>query len=127
MLWTEQRQRDEPDPDDVFQALEDRTCREIITELDEPKTVAEIAESCEIPLSTTYRKVERLDKASLVTQRTEIRHEGHHRARYRVNFATIIVLLSQDHSLELEIERPRSDPKEGLVTLWSELRRETQT
>lgn len=125
MPWTGQRRRDEPNPDDVFQALEDRTCREIITELDEPKTVAEIAETCEIPLSTTYRKVERLDEASLVTGRTEIRHEGHHRARYRVNFATIVVLLSRDHSLELEIERPRSDPEDGLVMLWSELRRET--
>lgn len=125
MPWMGQRRRDGPNLDDVFQALEDRTCREIITELDEPKTVAEIAETCEIPLSTTYRKVERLDEATLVTRQTEIRHEGHHRARYRVNFATVVVLLSQDHSLELEIERPRSDPEEGLVTLWSELRRET--
>lgn len=129
MPRTGQHRRDEPDVNSVFQALEDRTCREIITELDEPKTVAEIADDCEIPLSTTYRKIERLDEASLVTQRTEIRHEGHHRARYRVNFATIVVVLSQNHPLELdlEIERPRSDPEEGLITLWSELRRETET
>lgn len=127
MPWIDHHRRDSPDPDDVFQALEDRTCREIITELKEPKTVAEIAESCEIPLSTTYRKVERLDEASLVTEQTELRRKGHHRARYQVSFATIIVLLAQDHSLELEIERPRSDPENGLVTLWSELRRETET
>lgn len=127
MPRTGQHRRDEPDVDSVFQALEDRTCREIITELDEPKTVAEIADDCEIPLSTTYRKIERLDEASLVTQQTEIHREGHHRARYRVDFATIIVLLSQDQSIELEIKRPRSDPQEGLVTLWSELRRETET
>lgn len=125
MPWTEQCQCDEPDPDDVFQALADRMCREISPELDEPQTVAEIAESCEIPLSTTYRKGERLDEASLVTQRTEIRCEGHHRARYQVNFVTIIVLLSQDHSLELKIECSRSDSEDRLVTLWSELRRET--
>lgn len=119
------QQRTEPDPDDVFRALEDRTCREIVRELDEPKTVAEIAETCEVPLSTSYRKVEKLEEASLVTRRTQIRSGGHHRALYRVNFATIVVLLTQDRALELEIERPRSDPEEGLVTLWSELRRET--
>lgn len=127
MPRTGQYRRDEPDLDDVFQALEDQTCREIITELDEPKTVAEIAQTCDVPLSTTYRKVERLDEASLITQRTEIRREGHHRVRYRVNFATIVVLLSQNQSLDLEIKRPRSDPEAGLVTLWSELRRETET
>ncbi|MDL5362309.1 helix-turn-helix domain-containing protein [Halalkalicoccus sp. NIPERK01] len=117
--------RDVPDPDAVFRALDDRTCREIITELGEPRTVTEIAERCDIPLSTTYRKVERLDEASLVTQQTEIRRGGHHRALYRADFVTVRAFVSPERSLDVAIDRPVSEPQEGLVSLWSELRRET--
>lgn len=119
------RRHSEPELDVVFRALDDQLCREIITELDEPMTVAELSESCEIPLSTTYRKIDRLDEASLVAERTEIRRGGHHRSLYQVNFVTLVVALSRGQSLKLEIERPRSSPQEGLVSLWSELRRET--
>lgn len=118
-------QQDETlDVEQVFQTLDDQHCREIITQLEEPKTVADIAESCDIPLSTTYRKVEQLDEASLISQQTEIREGGHHRARYRLDFVTIFVLLSNDQSIDVEVERPVSDPEDGLLSLWSELRRE---
>lgn len=119
------RQDESLDVEQVFQTLDDQLCREIITQLEEPQTVTEIAESCDIPLSTTYRKVERLQEASLVSQQTEIRQGGHHRARYRVDFVTIFVLLSNDQSIDIEVERPVSDPEDGLLSLWSELRRET--
>lgn len=118
------RQDETLDVEQVFQTLDDQHCREIITQLEEPKTVAEIAESCDIPLSTTYRKVEQLDEASLISQQTEIREGGHHRARYRLDFVTIFVLLSNDQSIDVEVERPVSDPEDGLLSLWSELRRE---
>lgn len=119
------RQDETLDVEQVFQTLDDEHCREIITQLEEPKTVAEIAESGDIPLSTTYRKVERLDEASLISQQTEIREGGHHRARYRIDFVTIFVLVSNDRSIDVEVERPVSDPEDGLLSLWSELRRET--
>lgn len=125
MRGTGRQRPNAPELDVVFRALEDQLCREIITELDEPMTVAELSETCDVPLSTTYRKVDRLEEASLVTERTEIRRGGHHRSLYQVNFVTLVVVLSQGQSIELEIERPRSNPEEGLVSLWSELRRET--
>lgn len=61
------RQDETLDVEQVFQTLDDQHCREIITQLEEPQTVTEIAENCDIPLSTTYRKVERLDEASLIS------------------------------------------------------------
>lgn len=125
MIRTGGRRRDAPDPDAVFRALDDGTCREIIAELDEPQTVTEIAEHCDIPLSTTYRKIERLDEASLVTQRTEIRQGGHHRALYRADFVTVRAFVSPERSLDVAIDRPVPEPQEGLVSLWSEMRRET--
>lgn len=73
MRGTGRQRPNAPELDVVFRALEDQLCREIITELDEPMTVAELSETCDIPLSTTYRKVDRLEEASLVTERTEIR------------------------------------------------------
>lgn len=114
-----------PDPERVITVLDDDACREIVSALEEPMTVREVADEADVPLSTTYRKLERLTDTSLVSETMEIRSGGHHRARYVTNFDRVAVELDDDRDFRVEIERPLSDPERQLVGIWSEVREET--
>ena len=57
---------DTPDLERIIGVLDDADCREIISLLEAPKTVPEIADEAELPLSTTYRKLDRLTEAGIV-------------------------------------------------------------
>lgn len=110
---------------DVLDALEDQDCRNILRLLEEPLTVNELTERCEIPQSTMYRKLDLLSDASLVEERLEVRADGRHTRRYAVNFDEVRLSLTDDRSLDVEITRERPAPEERLSELWSEVRKET--
>ncbi|MFB6198530.1 MAG: helix-turn-helix domain-containing protein, partial [Halobacteriaceae archaeon] len=63
----------EPNLQTVLDALDDQDCRKILEKLEEPMTAAEIAEACDIPISTTYRKLDLLSEGSLVSEGTKVR------------------------------------------------------
>lgn len=113
-----------PDLQTLLEALEDPDCRAIVETLVEPMTAQEISEASSIPLSTTYRKLDLLSKASLVDEITEIRGDGHHTTRYAVNFQALKIAL-HDQEFDVEIERPARTADEQLAHLWSEVRKET--
>lgn len=50
----------------VLQSLDDSTCREILTRLDEPKSASDLREDCGLSSSTVYRKLELLRESALV-------------------------------------------------------------
>lgn len=110
---------------DVLDALDDPDCRTILGLLEEPLTVNELTERCEIPQSTMYRKLDLLSDASLVEEKLEVRPDGRHTRRYAVNFDEVRLSLNEDRSLDVEISRERTRPEERLSELWSEVRKET--
>ncbi|MEF8827037.1 MAG: helix-turn-helix domain-containing protein [Halapricum sp.] len=110
---------------DVLDALDDQDCRTILRLLEEPLTVNELTERCDIPQSTMYRKLDLLSDASLVEEKLEVRPDGRHTRRYVVNFDEVRLSLTEDRSLDVEISRERSRPEERLSALWSEVRKET--
>ena len=109
----------------VLAALDDADARAIIKRLDEPMTASELSESCDIPLSTTYRKLDLLTEASLLREGTQIRADGHHATTYEVSFDEVRIFRTDDRDLDVEIERREQTPDERLADLWSEVRRET--
>lgn len=109
----------------VLEALEDPACREIITALDEARTADEISERCDIPRSTVYRKLDVLAEASLVEESTEVRTDGHHTTRYVEDFEAVHVLLDEDRSFAVEVDRPTPAPEERVAELWQEVRNST--
>lgn len=115
----------EPDPRDVLAALSDDDAVEMIAALDGPKTASQISEECDIPLSTTYRKLERLTDADLLRESTEIRRDGQHTTRYSVAFDAVTVELDEENELTVELSRPERAKDERLAALWSEVREET--
>lgn len=109
----------------ICAALDDPDCREIIRNLDEPMTAAELTSRCDVPQSTLYRKLELLTDATLLEESTEIRKDGHHASKYSVAFEEILLFLEDDRSIGVSIERPARTADERLAELWSEVRKET--
>ncbi|ELY58836.1 hypothetical protein C491_08448 [Natronococcus amylolyticus DSM 10524] len=114
-----------PSPEVICSALDDPDCREIIRKLEEPMTASELNARCEIPQSTLYRKLELLTDSTLLEESTEIRRDGHHASKYSVAFDEITLVLEDDRSLSVQIERPARTADERLAELWSEVRKET--
>jgi DNA-binding transcriptional ArsR family regulator len=109
----------------VLDALDDPECRRIVRRLDQPMTASEISSECDIPTSTTYRKLERLTDASILSEATAIRTDGHHTSKYTVAFEEVSVFLNDQRQFEVSITRPTKSADEQLAGLWAEVRKET--
>lgn len=94
-----------PDLERVISVLDDAACREIVAVLEEPLTVPEIAEETGCPLSTTYRKLDRLTEAGLVKETTGVRQGRHHKSRYVANFDQIAIGLEDDRDLRVDVKQ----------------------
>ncbi|RQH00399.1 winged helix-turn-helix domain-containing protein [Natrarchaeobius oligotrophus] len=104
----------------IVGALDDEGCREIVSALEEPMTVDEIAETVDRPLSTCYRKLDRLTEAGLVDEATGVRNGSHSKSRYVTNFERIAIELDENRELRARVDRV----KNHVLQLWSEVRRE---
>lgn len=110
--------------EEVLAALHDDDCRTIVRNLEEPMTASEISDACDVPLSTTYRKLETMVEATLLEELTEIRPDGHHTTRYRLDFEEVTVAVDDDHRLEIAVSRPARTADERLADMWSEVSKE---
>ncbi|ELY49470.1 winged helix-turn-helix domain-containing protein [Natronorubrum sulfidifaciens] len=104
-----------PDLERVVSVLDDADCRAIISVLEEPKTVPDIADETELPLSTTYRKLDRLTEADLVDEAVGVRQGRHHKSRYVANFDRISISFDDDRKLCVDVARS-NNPALGI---WS--------
>ncbi|MDQ2052086.1 helix-turn-helix domain-containing protein [Natronolimnohabitans sp. A-GB9] len=111
---------DTPDFEHVIGALDDADCREIIAVLEEPKTVPDIAEAADLPLSTTYRKLDRLTEAGLVSETVGVRQGRHHKSRYVTTFDRIGIDLDDGRELRVDVDYSQARS----LGIWSELSRE---
>ncbi|GAB6877920.1 helix-turn-helix domain-containing protein [Halorubrum gandharaense] len=124
-----------PDPEVVFAALDDPACRDIVVALDEPMTAKEVSDRADVPLSTAYKKLDRLESASMLEEHTQIDAGGHHRSQYVVAFDRLLVGLEEEEeeeataderrSFDVVVERSIPEPDDRLVEMWSAVRRET--
>lgn len=114
-----------PDLQAVLDALDDPKCRVIVRNLEQPMTAEEIADTCDVPLSTTYRKLDMLTEASLLSEGLEIRSDGQHASQYRVDFEEVVVRLSEERNFEVGVSRVGRTADERLQDMWSEVRKET--
>jgi len=114
-----------PDLQEVLDALDDEDCRNIVTALKEPMTADQISEAADVPLSTTYRKLDLLTEASLLEEGLEIRADGQHASRYTIAFEEVVIALTETHEFDVQISRRPRAADERLANLWSEVRKET--
>ena len=111
-----------PGVDAVCRALADEECRCIFAALDVPMTAPEVANDCDLPQTTTYRKLEHLHDAELVAERPAVRRDGHHATAY-VRDVTGVFVAYDGEGFEVTAVTDES-PDERLARLWSALRNE---
>ena len=88
----------------VLDALGDGDCRDILRAMGAAAlTASECSERCDLPLSTTYRKLERLSGAGLIEEGLRIRRDGKHASQYRPRVADVVVELGDDGSFGVEL------------------------
>ena len=67
----------------VLDALHDPDCRTVLDATSETSLSArELSEACDLPLSTTYRKLDTLTEVGLLDERTRLCPDGKHASEY---------------------------------------------
>jgi len=67
----------------VLDALHDPDCRTMLDATSEASLSAnELSEACDLPLSTTYRKLDTLTEVGLLDERTRLCPDGKHASEY---------------------------------------------
>jgi predicted transcriptional regulator len=76
-------------------ALGDTGCRTILDIVStDALTTSEVSEACDMPLSTTYRKLNILTDAGLLKERTRFNQSGNHASEYVRSVDEIVISLS---------------------------------
>ena len=86
---------DQETMDVLFDALDDEDSRCILEATDGTAlSASEIADACGLPLSTTYRKLEPLTEAGLLSKSLRISRSGKHTAQYERAIDDVTVSVS---------------------------------
>jgi len=117
-------QNDASETQALFDALADPDCRDILRALDEPLPAKEIAAVCDLPQTSTYRKLEQLSEADLVAEETEVRADGHHATAYVRDCGGVFVGVDADGAFDVDVLPAEERPSERLALLWSRVSEE---
>lgn len=94
----------------LLDALDDADSRAILEETgEEALSAKEVSDVCDLPLSTTYRKLNQLTDANLLTERTRIRRSGKHASEYSRLVEDVVVSVDDGDGMKLLVshrERP---------------------
>lgn len=112
---------DDPDLQDVLDALDDPDCRKILIETTEPMTANELTDVCNIPKSTLYRKLDLLSEAALVRELIKVGPEGGRITRYERNVSDVNISVTPDDDFVISIDRPARAADERLADMWSKM------
>ena len=98
------------DPEDVqalLDALHDPDCRAVLDATgEESLSASELSETCDLPLSTTYRKLDTLTTVGLLEERTRLCPDGKHASEYVRSVESVNVDVDED-GFELTVSRRR--------------------
>lgn len=108
-------------PEKLLSTLGDKYNPEILRTTYEPKSAQELSEELDIPIATSYRRVEELKEAGLLElEGKEFSEEGRQRKVYRRNVEEINVDLG-DGDIDVEYQE-RTEAKNALNDVWTDLR-----
>jgi DNA-binding transcriptional ArsR family regulator len=106
---------DTEDVQRVLDVLDDAECRAILDATrDDPLTVGELADRCDLPQSTAYRKVDQLADADLLEESLRIRRSGKHVSEYACCVDDVTLDVGANEGIELTVSH--SKPNTERVT-----------
>jgi DNA-binding transcriptional ArsR family regulator len=90
--------------DQLLAALNDRKSRQILCETDqEALSAEELSERCDIPLSTVYRKLERLVDTGVLDERVRLSSHPQYTREYRLNVSSINIDIDGDSGVSFAL------------------------
>ena len=99
---------------EILDALDDADCRAILDATrEEALTANEVAETHDLPLSTTYRKLDLLTETGLLEERTRIRQSGKHASEYTQSVDDITISLGPREDTEVRVSREKTPGRTG--------------
>lgn len=95
---------EEADVESLLSTLEDPDCRSIIeATTSEALSASELSERCDLPLSTTYRKVDQLTDVGVLDERVRLSRSGQHTSEYVLQVNSIELSVDSEAGVVLEI------------------------
>lgn len=111
----------DPDLTDLVELLDDEHVRSILTATSaEPLSARELSDRCDVSVSTIYRRLDRLEDADLLGERTRPRSDGHHETVY-VSTLERFELTVEDGEMNWELDRRPTDVADELSRMWGNL------
>lgn len=96
----------------ILTALEDPDCRALLeATTDETLTASELTERCDVPRSTTYRKLEQLTEAGLLEERVRLSADGKHASEYRRTFDDVTISIGESDGLTIGLSSTAATPE----------------
>lgn len=90
------RLSDESDISALLGVLKDSDCRAILQKIDDRRLSAqELATRCNLSLSTTYRKVNRLSQIGLIDEEIDIACDGKHTKKFQSHFNSLNITVDE--------------------------------
>lgn len=103
---------------EVVDLLDDEYVRSILAATSaEPLSAKELGERCGVSASTIYRRVERLEAAGLVHERTRPRPDGHHDTVYVATLERFELTVC-DGEIDWTLDRRHTDVADELTRMW---------
>jgi DNA-binding transcriptional ArsR family regulator len=101
----------------LLDALDDADCRAILDATREDALTAnEVSEALDLPLSTTYRKLDILTEADLLDERLRVRQSGEHTNEYTRSVDDVVISLGSQGETEVRVSQRKSSEQTGSST-----------
>jgi DNA-binding transcriptional ArsR family regulator len=105
------------DSDEILSILNDEISRKIIKKLtDEEFTIQQLSTSLDVPQSSTYRKIRKLEDLDLIKKSKVVRTQDGSDENYYKSKVYRIVVTFQDGELSYIVEKFKMEDK--IVRLW---------
>ncbi|WP_254272965.1 ArsR/SmtB family transcription factor [Haloarcula marina] len=112
---------DEAGDDELLALVDDEYARTILAALTtEPMSVSELCRACEMSDPTAYRRLERLERAGLVTAEQTLDPDGHHYKQYVTTVEEVTVRFA-DGEYEVGVSESSTDPADRFTDLFEGL------
>jgi predicted transcriptional regulator len=113
---------DDPDADEILALLDDEYTRAVLRQTrNTAMSAKELSRSCDMSVSTVYRRVERLVDHGLLAERRIPRADGNHYSVYEARLDELTIRLTDD-GLEVQIsETSTGDLADRFTDMWEGL------
>lgn len=100
---------DDDEIENLLGVLEDKDCRSIIEATrTEALSAAELSEQCDLPQSTTYRKLDELTEVGVLEERIRLSSSGQHSNEYALQVDGIEISVDSDCGVIVRISGEES-------------------